>query len=179
MNHIGAVKYIDKGNYWSNADLITVSLDSGNTRTYNENSLRLYKGDDKMANLIGNYDVALVKFLKGTNTTKEYAFALFDKNVVVGDLVVCDSSNAYSVAKVSNIVKSSDYNGIVSSEVVCRVDFSDYERRKENRKQMESLKKMMDEMVAKNQELILYQAIAEKSPEMAELLEKYKELANA
>lgn len=178
MNQVGTVKNVYNSG-WYNSD-VQVELDSGVVRSYKETSLKLYKGEDKMANnLTGNYVVALVKFLKGANIEKKYAFALFDMNIVVGDLVVCDSSNNYSVAKVTDIMPTSEYNGIVSSEIVCKVDFSTYERRKENRKQMENLKKLMDEMVAKNQELILYQAIAEKSPEMAELLTQYKALANA
>ena len=176
MNQIGTVK--DIGRYsW---DMIKVELDSGDTISYKKESLRLCKEGEKMTNnLSGNYSVALVKFLKGSNTTKKYAFALYGSEIKVGDLVVCDCSNHFCVAEVVDIVNKSDYTGIVTSEIVCSVDFSNYEQRKENRKQMEILKKQMDEMVAKNQELILYQAIAEKSPEMAEMLAQYKALVDA
>lgn len=125
----------------------------------------------------GNYDVAMVKFVQGTNTAKEYAFALFDKCACVNDLVLCDTANGYGVAKVVSIVPQSECNGVaVTKEIICKVDFTDFEKRKELRKQKENLKKQMDKLVADNQELILYQAIAEKNPAMAEMLAAYKAL---
>ena len=127
----------------------------------------------------GNYYVAAVKFLQGTNTTKEYAFALFDTNIVIGDLVLCDTANGYSVSRVVSITPKDMWEGaVVTKEIICKVDFTEFEKRKELRKQKEALKKQMDKMVADNQELILYQAIAEKNPEMASMLEMYKSLAN-
>lgn len=125
----------------------------------------------------GNYNVAMVKFVQGTNTTKEYGFALFNELVGADDLVLCDTTNGYNVAKVSKIIPQNEYNGApVTKEIICKVDFSEFEERKERRKQKEALKKQMDKMVNDNQELILYQAIAEKNPQMAEMLAAYKAL---
>lgn len=127
----------------------------------------------------GNYDVAMVKFVRGTNTIKEYAFALFDASVCVDDLVLCDTENGYGVAKVVSIVPQSEYTGVVvTKEIICPVDFTAFEERKEKRRQKENLKKQMDKMIHDNQELILYQALAEKSPEMAEMLAAYKSLGD-
>jgi hypothetical protein len=129
-------------------------------------------------NVSGNYEVAMVKFVQGTNTTREYAFALFDKEVCVGDIVLCDTCNGYGVAKVVSIIPQNEFTGVVTKEIVCIVDFTDFNNRKELRKKKEALKKQMDELVHKNQELILYKAIAEKNPEMAEMLKEYMSLNN-
>lgn len=136
------------------------------------------KGEETMA-VKGNYRVALVKFIQGSNTYKEYAFALFDLNVNVDDFVLCDTSMGYNVAKVTKIVPQSEYSGCtVTKEIVCKIDFTEFESRKELRKQKDNLKKQMDKMVKDNQELFLYQALAEKNPEMAALLAAYKALGD-
>lgn len=141
----------------------------------------LNKSEDGVSGMAvkGNYDVAIVKFVQGTNTTKEYAFALFNECAYVDDFVLCDTSNGYGVAKVVRIVPQNEHTGTpITKEIICKVDFTAFEKRKELRKQKEILKKQMDKMVADNQELILYQAIAEKNPEMAELLTAYKALSD-
>ena len=81
---------------------------------------------------------------------------------------------------VRKIISQDEYtrsgNPPVTREVICRVDFKAFEGRIEARKQRELLKKKMDKLVRDNQELILYQAIADKNPEMAALLDQYKAL---
>ena len=129
----------------------------------------------------GNYHVAMVRFIQGYNTSKDYAFALFDSDdvVLIGDHVLCDTSQGYNVGKVTNIIPQSEYSGCtVTKEIICKIDFAAFENRKEVRKQKENLKKQMDKMVKDNQELFLYQALAEKNPEMAALLAAYKSLGD-
>lgn len=135
--------------------------------------------EENIMEVKGNYNVAMVNFLTGSNTSKKYAFALFDNEIVVGDFVLCDTSYGYQVTQVVEIIPYNEYSGInVSREVICKIDFTKFNRRKELRKQKESLKKQMDKMVADNQDLILYQAIADKNQDMAVLLEAYKALGN-
>ena len=127
----------------------------------------------------GNYRIAVVNFVRGTNTEKEYAFACFDDELNVGDFVLCDTSHGYGVAKIVDFRLKDFWSSIpITKEIICKLDFSAFEKRKELRKQKDALKKQMDKMVADNQELILYQAIAEKNPEMAAMLAEYKSLAN-
>ena len=68
---------------------VQVRLNNGSVKQYNEDSLRLLEANEGVNNMAvkGNYDVAFVKFLQGVNTTKEYAFALFEKDgsICVGD----------------------------------------------------------------------------------------------
>ena len=134
---------------------------------------------EAMMSIYGNYRVAIVKFIQGTNTRKEYAFALFDCNVNEDDFVLCDTTMGYNVAKVIRIIPKSEYQGCtVTKEIVCKVDFTNFNNRKKLREQKDKIKKQMDKMVRDNQELFLYQALAEKNPEMAALLEAYQALGN-
>lgn len=130
----------------------------------------------------GNYHVAMVKFVQGYNTSKEYAFALFNTDtdvVIIGDHVLCDTSQGYNVGRVTKIVPQSVYSGCtITKEIICKVDFTEFEKRKELRRQKEALKNQMDKMVRDNQELFLYQALADKSPEMAAMLAQYKALGD-
>ena len=122
----------------------------------------------------GNYRIAIVNFLKGSNTTKGYSFALFDSSIVVDDIVLCDTSVGYQVAKVIDIVEQLNYNGAdVTKEIICKVDFSNFQKRIEERKRKVELKAKMDAMVKDDKELMLYQMLAEKNPVMKEMLDEY------
>lgn len=134
----------------------------------------------------GKYMVAMVRHCEGNanrqSNGKVYAFALFDENVAVGDRVLCDSEGGYSIAEVLNIHTKSEYSQlhsrVVTKEIICKVDFSAFDERVAKRREMASIKAEMDKLVAENQDLILYQAIAEKNPQMAVLLERYKTINN-
>lgn len=178
---IGTVtQYIQYPDYYIQK-YVQVKLDNGVIRQYNESSLELIeKGGIHM--VTGNYRVAQVKFVEGNNKTKLYAFALFDNDIVTGDYVLVNVSNQYSnypyaVAVVEDIVSQSDYTGTsVTKEVICKVDFGKYYERIEQRKKKDALKKQMDKMVKDNQELVVYQMLAEQNPEMAALLDEYKNI---
>ena len=172
-------------------EYVKVKLDCGWIRTYNVLSLSHighveintdYQKENKCMDVKGNYHVAIVKFVQGYNVSKEYAFALFNSDtdvIVVGDNVLCDTSQGYNVGKVTKIIPQSEYSGCaVTKEIICKVDFTEFEKRKELRKEKEALKKQMDKMVKDNQELFLYQALAEKNTEMAAMLAKYRELGD-
>lgn len=184
----GCTGQVESVNYWG--DVINVRLDHNNkVYTYNVKNLMLEneqnnittKGENNM--ITGNYKVAMVKFVQGMNTTKGYAFALFDENIKENDFVLCDTVNGYGVARVTDIVAKEDYVPSsnaekVTKEIICKVDFTDFEARKEARAKRNKIKKQMDEMLKNNQELILYQAVAKENPVMAVLLEEYKSLGN-
>lgn len=169
-----------------------VKLDNGKFRTYSQASLahighveisENYKNKNKTKEnnnmaVKGNFHVAVVKFVQGYNMNKEYGFALFDENIEVGDYVLCDSSNGYGVAKVVSIKTKIEYGSDVTKEIICKCDFTSFNHRREMREQRRVLKAQMDKLVADNQELILYQALAEKSTEMAQLFAQYKSLCD-
>ena len=174
--------YVERSD--KHGDCIGVRLDGCDiTLYYNKKSIKLVDDFNEKENVMkveGNYRVALVNFLDGMNTVKDYAFALFDDEIVENDLVICDSANRYCVAKVSKIMTKEEYTGTtITKEVVCKVDFTDFEQRKEDRKKKAELKKKMDKLVADSQEIALYQMLAKDNPEMAEMLEEYKKLLNS
>lgn len=127
----------------------------------------------------GKYRVAKVKMLQGVNTDKMYSFALFDNDVQEGDDVLVDTQYGFQAAKVIEIQSQDEYTGCaITREVICKLNFKDFENRKIMRKKREDLKKKMDKMVRENQEAILYQAVAEKNPEMARLFAEFQSLNN-
>lgn len=139
-----------------------------------ENLERINKS---MNAIIGNYKVALVKFVQGINIAKIYAFALFDEDISVGDYVLCDTSQGYNVAKVEEIQSQIDYSEtIVTREIICKVDMKQHKQRKLNRQRKALLRKQMDKIVAANQNFVLYRAIAETNPEMKALLEELESI---
>lgn len=163
-----------------------VEFDNWNGKGYKELTINVgnlevvsNKGDNKMT-VTGNYCVALVNFLRGKNPLKDYAYALFDNGIKVGDHVLCDvaeCTNEYGVAKVVKIIPKTEYSGYpVTKEIVCQVDFSAFEKRKLDRERKAKLKAEMDRLISEDRDLVLYSALAEHNPKMAELLNNYKEL---
>lgn len=159
---------------------VQVHLDNDTYLSYNESSLELLnRKEGAIMKLNGNYNVAMVQFLQGTNTTTKYAFALFDNEVTYGNLVLCDTSNGYGVGRVMDIVSQDDYKGTqVTKEVICKVDFTAFEQRKENRAKAQKIQKEMDKKIKDMQEMMLYEMMAEKNPELKEMLEQYKSFMN-
>ena len=139
------------------------------------------KGESNMC-VKGNYEVAMVKFVQGMNTTKEYAFALFDNTVCVNDTVLVDTANGYGVAVVINIHTKEGYEELGCSlptrEVICKIDFSAFDERKAKREKAIKLKKDMDKMVKSLQEIAVFELLAEKSPELKAMLEEYKSVVD-
>lgn len=179
--------------FWTKREHVSVKLDSGMQLSYNEKSLKKIgtsqiKEENNVANneVQGNYRVAMVRHCEGNanrqSNGKVYAFALFDDNVSVGDKVLCDSEGGYSVAEVINIHTKTEYSQahsrVVTKEIICKVDFSEFDERVTKRREMAAIKAEMDKLVAENQDMILYQAIADKNPQMAVLLERYKTINN-
>lgn len=194
-NRIGTViQYISYPAVYSRK-YVQVRLDTGGVQSYNEDSLRLLsstnddesstqnkenkEGANNMAEVTGNYRVAKVKFVQGRNLYKEYAFALFDNNVEVGDKVLCDTAEGYNVAEVISIVSKEEYVGYtVTKEIICKCDFTEFKNRATVRQQKKELKAQMDKIARADQDLMLYRAIAEKNPDMAFLLKQYCDLNN-
>lgn len=133
----------------------------------------------------GYEEVASVKFIEGTNTTKVYHFALYDRAVEVGDYALVKSNNGYGsgnygIVKVVGIEAAAEYTGNApTAEILCKVDLSAYEKRCKMRANRTELKKKMDKMVKESQELLVYQTIANTNPDMAELLAAYRETLGA
>ena len=170
---------IDYVSTWRSSNIVRVQLDSGDRKKYNELSLKKSEAIEREAkemSITGNFRVARVQFIDGCNKNKIYGFALFDNDVVEGDYVLCDTQNGHNIAKVINIETPEQYGTGVTKEIICKVDFSAYEHRKEIRKQKSELKAKLDKAIRENQDLVLYETVAKSNTQVAELLDKYKAL---
>lgn len=186
---IGTVSFVSGFKNYPNVQVNFGSI----TLTYKKRNLKLVsdfeiedntksnKGDDSM--LMGNYRVCKIKFVEGTNSSREYYYALYNYCVCVDDYVVVKSANhGMGIARVTDIIleehvtqEMRDYCN-EGREVINMFDMSAYEERVENRKKAKQLKADMEKKVKAMQELALYEMMAEKNPELKEMLETYKEL---
>lgn len=145
------------------------------------NNIKTEEGENNM--LMGNYTVCKVKFIEGTNTNKEYHYALYDNNICIDDYVVVKSANhGFGIARVIDIIPDGyvtqamrDYCN-EGREVVAKFDMDAYEQRVEKRKMAKQLKADMNKKMKEMQELAMFEMMAKENPELKEMLEKYKEL---
>lgn len=131
--------------------------------------IELYKGEVKT--MEGNYCIATVQFLEGTNTDKTYRYALYE-SLVIGDVCVVKSAHhGLGIARIMKIEPKTDEN--ITREIVCKCDFSAYEAREVTRKRKAELKRKMSERAAALQELALFKMMAAEDAGMAELLQEF------
>ena len=158
------------------------------TLTYNYRNLELVDknnfGDEKGEKImIGNYTVCTIKFIEGANTGREYHYALYDDNICCGDYVVVKSANhGFGLAQVNEIIPDGcvtqamrDYCN-AGREVISAFDMGAYNDRVDKRKRAKELKAEMNKKMKEMQELAMFELMAEKNPELAEMLATYKEL---
>ena len=154
---------------------LQIVISISNNQTYTN------KGEDNM--LMGNFKIAKIKFIEGTNTDKEYYYALYDDFIISSDYVVVKSANhGFGVAMVTDIISDDcvtqsmrDYCN-EGREIIAKFDMVAYEQRVEKRKMAKQLKADMNKKMKEMQELAMFEMMAEKNPELKEMLDKYKEL---
>lgn len=174
------------------AQIIEVYIGHGfGILTYSPKSLKLInkytdnndnnKGENNM--LMGNYQVCKIRFVEGANTSKEYHYALYDRGIGVGDYVVVKSArHGMGIATIIDIIPDDLVTNTMRDycnegrEVVSMFDMSAYEERVEKRKQAKKLKEDMNKKMKEMQELAMFELMAEKNPELKEMLDTYKEL---
>lgn len=180
VNLIGAVgKIVD---HHCPSDSYAVELDgyrngksSKGCYYFKSSHLELYKGDEQI--MEGNYRIALVQFIEGTNTDKTYKYACYDSSIDTDDICVVKSAHhGLGIAKVVGIGPKTDEP--ITREIVCKADFSAYERREQNRKRAAELKQKMAERAEKLQEIALYAMLAKEDPAMSELLKEFEDLTD-
>lgn len=124
--------------------------------------------------MFGNYRVAEVQFIEGNNTDRIYLYACYDPSIVDGDIcVVKTAHHGLGIARVTGFTATTEE---LYREVVCKCDFSDYNKRVENRKRMSELKDLMTARAKQLQDIALFQMLSEKDPEMASMLADYQRL---
>lgn len=160
-------------------DSIAVDIDGmTNTRSsygrfyYKNNQLKKLGGDI----MEGNYNIAHVKFLDGSNTNSIYHYALYDgTEATIGDICVVKSAHhGFGLARIVDIQPKS--NEAITREIICKADFKAYEERVACRKRKAELMAEMKKRAATAQEILIYKNLAASDPAMAELLSEYEKL---
>lgn len=152
-------------------------------KEYEQNNI-YNKGEENMNKIIGNYRVAKVRFLEGSNTHNTYNYALFDDKIQQYDNCVVKSANhGLGIAIIEEIIDDVDNISVTDNygnirEIVCKIDMSAFNKRIDDRQRASQLKKEMDKKVKELQGLALYKMMAENSPELKAMLNEYEELIN-
>ena len=126
-----------------------------------------------------NYVVAKVQFLD--NPVPVYSYALYE-DIPVGTVVVVQTgSHGFTLAKIHEIVPDPEAKKDVHKgrQIVCPVDFSAYNARKEALKRADELKKQMDAKLREAQTMAIYEMFAEKDPALKAMLDEFKTLHSA
>lgn len=125
-----------------------------------------------MAVLKGYYAVAETK-----QGSSHYYYAIYNDGDTykVGDKVVV-SGRCRDILEITDILVPEEVMTNICAEVICKVDTTAYNKRVENRKKADKLKKEMDKMIKAMDESKKYEMYAEESPELAEMLNEYKSL---
>lgn len=137
------------------------------------------EGENNMATKLTGYkQVAAIK--QGCST---YYYAIYDDGMVYysGDKVLVSGVASGTVYTISEIIDPEEAanrmgNKNITAEIITRVDTSAYDERVEKRKVADKLKKDMDKVIKQMEENNKYEMYAERNPELAEMLSKYKKL---
>lgn len=141
---------------------------------FNKSQIELFEEETHMNT---GFIVATINFLDGYNANTGYAYALYDKDICVGDTVVVNTGHhGMAIAKIAAINELSSSLVKYGREVVCKIDMTAFNARKEKAKRIAALEKEMKAKAAKLQTVALYEMMAEKSPELKEMLDEYKQL---
>lgn len=159
-----------------------------NVKIYDCYSLEVYENDliklkeenEQMAKLTGYYAVAVIEEVTCC-CKKDYYYAVFDdgNTYKAGDQVLVSGCNkdVLTIKEILTVPEAeAKFNKNITSEIICRVDTSAYDQRVENRKKAEKLKKDMDAVIKQMDVTKKYEMYATENPELAALLNQYKEL---
>ena len=173
-------------NYWLdayNSRSAYVKLDDDRTMYYNLKNLEKVDANKKKEKennnmyITGEFKVAKVKFLSGSNTNTEYEYAMFDDCQIGDTVVVMSAHNGLGIAKISAIIdKDKASTKKFEREVVAKVDMEPWETRKKNRAKMQELNNRMEKRVQELNKLAVFEMMAEKDESLKDMLAEYKTL---
>ena len=133
--------------------------------------------DEGVTKMEGNYRIALIRFLEGQNTDKEYPYACYDPLLAVNDKVVVKTAHhGFGVGVITDFIENAGQD--ITREILVFADFRAYEKRLESLKRRDELRKEMAKKAAQMQEIALYKMLAQDDPTMAEMVKEYTELLN-
>lgn len=152
-------------------------------KTYEGYLLNIIKSEEEneqMAKLTGYYAVAVSEEVTCC-CKKDYYYAVFDdgNTYKAGDQVLVSGCNkdVLTIKEILTVPEAKEKGRKdITAEIICRVDTSAYDQRVENRKKAEKLKKDMDAVIKQMDVTKKYEMYAAENPELAALLDQYKEL---
>lgn len=143
---------------------------------FSEQYIEILESEDEQI-MFDNCKIAGVKFLDGSNTDREYFYALYDDSIEIGDLVVAKTGHhGFALVKISSIEEYKPNIIAHSREIICKVDMTAYNERQAKAAKIKSLKVEMDKKVMELQQTAIYELLAEKDPGLKQMLEEYKSL---
>lgn len=115
--------------------------------------------------------------VKFVDNDLEYCFACYDE-VTVGDFVVVDTRYGCKVVEVTSVPYKGHFDDkkYELKEVICKVDFSNFNERRAKAERFKEIKAEMDRKVKDIQELAIYEMLSEKDPELKSMLAELKTL---
>lgn len=172
----GCIGYID--NFTSYGTSVNVTLEDGKTLTYKlDNLTRIKEEENNKMYITGDFKVAKVKFLSGTNTNTEYEYAMFDDYPIGATVVVASAHHGLVVAKITDIIsKDEATTKKFEREIVDIVYMDAYEQRKKDRARLQELDNRMNQRVQELNKLAIFEMMAEKDESLKGMLEEYKAL---
>ena len=98
-----------------------------------------------------------------------------------GDIVLCETEGkiGFGFCTVSNTVPYFEKTKEITSELVCKVDFTEHFKRKDTKERIDVLNAEMDAKVRALQKLEIYKKLAEADPELKAMLDEYNQLTGA
>lgn len=173
---VGTVERVWKGKSMTPFGILVDGVENSHSKYgifwLSEGSIKLFKEERHMNK---GFSVATVKFLDGSNTGRGYAYALYDDNIAVGDVVVVNTGHhGMAVAKIDALNEMGGADVKFGREVICKVDLTAFNERKQKVKRIAALEAQMRAKVAEVQAAALYEMMAEKSPELRAMLDEYK-----
>lgn len=164
---------------------VGVRMDDGKYQQFNEDSLEIM--EDSNMGIKEDYKIAVVKLLTDRHE-RSYGFALYEENIKVGDYVVVNPMNNFTLGIVESIKSKEEYGSIVSKEVISVVNFENYNARIQEKerlikieKEKKELQRELDKKISKLKDLEFYERMSKelsfKDPTIAEMYEKLKSLS--
>lgn len=158
---------------------ISFSVCRTSMRRFSRKSPGLTLTRNKGVSAMKEYMIVKVQFnvSSKTCTGKLYTFLAYEE-YTPGDVVVVDTQNGFQLATVEGTA-SKIPDGIPTGglkEIVCKVDFTAWNERRERAKRMNELQCMMNNRVRDLQETALFEMLASKDPELKAMLDEYKTL---
>lgn len=145
-------------------------------RSLDHQSNNILKIESEEIPMFENYVVAKIQFLD--NPVPVYSYALYE-DIPVGTVVVVQTgSHGFALARIESIDTNPEAKKDVHKgrQIVCPVDFSAYEARKEALRRASELQKQMDAKLREAQTMAIYEMFAEKDESLKAMLTEFKSL---